>query len=312
MITHSANKKPIHIVFAADEKYMPHAAAMIHSLYTHNAENNIHVHFVCPPELKSSLKSELETFCSRLGIAIEFIVVPDHLIEHLPTQGYLSKVVWYRVLMPQLFKDLDKILFLDCDVIVNDDIQVLWDTDLGENLFAAVTNVVEERHAGRAAELGLSGPGDYFNAGVALWNLSLMRQINFTENVISFAKKNHSRLLWLEQDAINSLYSKKRVPLHPRWNYQNGMCFDAWGNQYLDARELAEAKANPGIIHFEGGDAGKPWHILCKHPLRKLYFTHRKQTPWKRVRLDGINLKNLIKRYFLHPLRGWRNSYTSS
>lgn len=288
----------IDIVCATDDKYCEHASAMLHSLRHHNHRQTLNVYLLAPPDLNKKKREKLATFCDELKIKLTIIEVPDDLVEQLPSKGYLSKVVWYRAFMPQLLPNLEKILFLDCDVIINGPIDALWSIDLENFLFAAVTNVADEHHSRRVCELGLNSPRNYFNAGIALWNLKEMRKCSFTKTVIDFSQLNQNKLLWLEQDAINALYSDRVRLIHPKWNYQNGICFNIWGTRFLDPTELSEAQRHPLIIHFEGGGSGKPWHFQCKHPLRQLYFDHRAQTPWPKVKKEGKTLKNIIKRVF--------------
>jgi len=298
----------IHIACAADESYLPHAAAMLHSLRSANVDAEITIHFLTGPELGQDMRSLLMDYSQSLGLQLEYLDVPQEWLTGLPTRGYLSSIVWYRIFLAKLLPQLDRVLFLDCDLIVQTEITSLWNIELGEHLFAAVTNVVEENKGHRAAELGLPGPGDYFNAGIGLWNLAAMRNIQFWDEVTCFAKAHSERLLWLEQDAINSLYWQKRLPIHPRWNFQNGMFYKIWGIQFIDEEELKEATGNPAIIHFEGGGSCKPWHYLCDHPGQKAYLKHRKQTPWPEVKLEGRSIKNWIKKYplrWLGQINGW-------
>lgn len=292
----------IHIACAADDKYLPHTAAMLHSLWWHNRDCRLCVHFLFGPELSVSGRARLERMAHALGFDLHFVFVPAEFVEGLPSRGYISHVVWYRIFMPQLLPELDRVLYLDGDVIAMDSIAPLWSEDLGTNYFAAVTNVVPDYHRLRASELGMSGPERYFNAGVALWNLRLMRGEGFTEQVLAYARDHVQRLLWLEQDILNVLYGDRRLPLHPRWNAQNGMFVGEWGTRLLDPQQLQEALQRPGLLHFEGGSFGKPWHFLSRHPLRERYYFHRRRTPWPFVIPEGINPKNIVIRYLPSPL----------
>jgi lipopolysaccharide biosynthesis glycosyltransferase len=226
--------------------------------------------------------------------------VPRELVGGLPGRGYIAPVVWYRIFMPQLLPDLARVLYVDADVIAMDGLEPLWATELGDHPFAAVTNIVPEYFQHRAAELGLPGPQHYFNAGIVLWNLTQLRREPFLEQVLAYAREHMERLLWLEQDILNALYWRRRLPLHPRWNAQNGIFYAAWGTRLLDPQELAEAREHPALLHFEGGSFGKPWHILCAHPLRARYFFHRRRTPWPWVRREGFNARDFAIR-FLPP-----------
>lgn len=294
----------IHIAIAADDRYLPHAAAMLHSLWWSNRSAAINVHFLHGPDLSQRKRRLFDHMVKKLGFKLQWLEVGNEQIQGLPSNvSYISKVVWYRLFMPQLFPQLDRILYLDCDVLVMDSIAPLWRTPLDENYFAAVTNVVPVHHSQRATELGLPSAECYFNLGIALWNLEIMRREGFTERVLSFARENASRLLWMEQDAINVLYWRERLRLHPRWNCQNGIFYSSWGTRLLNPQEIREAMENPALIHFEGGSFAKPWHYLSAHPLRKRYFFHRRRTPWPVCVPEGITLKNIAKKHL--PAWSW-------
>jgi lipopolysaccharide biosynthesis glycosyltransferase len=295
----------VEIACAGDDRYVAHTAAMLHSLRWHAPQAGLCVHYLCGPEPSAAARLKLDRLAERLRLEWRWIEVPEGLVQGLPGRDYLSRVVWYRVFLPQLLPELDRVLYLDSDIIAMDSIEPLWATPLGDDLFAAVTNVVPKHFAGRAAELGLPGPQAYFNLGVALWNLRAMRAEAFTEQVLAHARARLPQLLWLEQDAINALYWRRRRPLHPRWNCQNGIYYGSWGLGLLDASEVQEALAAPALLHFEGGTFAKPWHLLSRHPLRKRYYFHRKHTPWPHVATEGVTAKNLLKRFTPAPVIAW-------
>jgi len=287
----------VDIACASDDRYAAHTAAMLHSLRWHARGARLRVHFLAGPELSPSPRGKLAAMARSLDLELAWVEVPEALMSGLPARDYLSRVVWHRVFMPELLPQLDRVLYLDSDVIAMESAEPLWATVLDTEYFAAVTNVVPRGYAHRAEKLGLPGAGDYFNLGVALWNLRLMRQEGFSRETLAYARQNLDSLPWLEQDAINALYWRRRKPLHPRWNCQNGIYDRAWGTTLLDPVELREAIERPALLHFEGGTFAKPWHFLSQHPLRGQYAFHRSHTPWPRWVAEGITARNVLKKY---------------
>jgi len=275
---------------------------MLHSVRWHAPDAELRVHFLAAAVLSGRPRRRLEAWARRLQLEWRWVEVPAGLAAGLPGRDYLSEVVWHRVFMPQLLPHLDRVLYLDSDVIAMDSVASLWSTPLDDALFAAVTNVVPAHFAKRAVGLGLPGAADYFNLGVALWNLRVMRQEGFTAEVLAYARRHMAELLWLEQDAINALYWRRRKALHPRWNCQNGIYYGSWGTRLLDPGEMRDAMQRPGLLHFEGGTFAKPWHLLSTHPLRARYFFHRRRTPWPFGLPDGVTPGNLVKRFAPAPL----------
>jgi lipopolysaccharide biosynthesis glycosyltransferase len=253
---------------------------MIHSVLRRHTEHDVHVHFMHGPDISSSEEDELVSMVEREGGTISFLRIPDSEIAGLPTKGFTRKATWYRIFLPQCLPEVDRVLYLDADLIVVDSLAPLWKLDIRGSWVAAVTNVFQANHLGRPAELGLAGPHVYFNAGVLFMNLAEMRRDACTDALLDYGRRNAATLEWRDQDALNVVLGGRRLELHPRWNVMNSF-FLFSGNVGLRRRwRLWQARRNPAIRHFEGPDALKPWHAGCEQSLRELYLEHRRQTPW--------------------------------
>ena len=126
-------------------------------------------------------------------------------------------------------------------------------------------------------------------------NLALMRSDDRTAALKRCARERLGALLWPDQDALNLVLGERRLDLHPRWNAMNSMRKFPWSGELLEPAAIEEAIRDPAIVHFEGPRENKPWHLLCDHPLRRIYFEHRRETPWPRVRQEGVTLSNLAR-----------------
>jgi lipopolysaccharide biosynthesis glycosyltransferase len=295
----------IHVACAADETYAPHCAAMLHSLISHQRASDVHVHFLHQPTMAASVLERLRSMVTALGVVIRFHPIADQAVEGLPEMGRISRVMWYRVFLPELLPELDRILYLDCDTIVMDDLRPLWETDLDGCLLGAVRNVFERGAAGRAGSLGLAGPEQYFNSGVLLLNLDAWRKEDCSRRLLDYARTNARSLVWPDQDALNVMMERRWYSLHPRWNSQNSLFYFAHAREVFGDQPVREATRQPGILHFEGGELAKPWHYLCKHPFRQEYYRHLAATPWPVSPQEGRTLGNiLLKRLPMRWLPG--------
>lgn len=238
------------------------------------------MHYLHGPDL--SLRDErcLAAMMKHGGGEIAFHRIRDRELRGLPTRGFTRKATWYRVFLPELLPSVDKILYLDSDLIVVDSLRALFDTDLSDNWVGAVTNVFQHNHVHRPGELGLAGPHVYFNAGVLLMNLDEMRRDGSTAALLDYGRRNAPRLEWRDQDALNVVLGERRLPLHPRWNCMNSILLFKSAVDVFGAEAVEEARRNPAIRHFEGPDQNKPWHDGCQAELRELYQAHRRATPW--------------------------------
>jgi lipopolysaccharide biosynthesis glycosyltransferase len=171
------------------------------------------------------------------------------------------------------------VLYLDADTIVCSSLGRLWRTDVNAHLLAAVTNVFQPNHRARPNRLGLPGPEVYFNSGVLLLNLDEMRRHDSTTALLRIVADRGDDFEWPDQDALNLVLGEGRLPLHPRWNATNALRHP-WSKGTFPRWERQRALHLPSIRHFEGPDANKPWHPGCVERQRRLYWKHRRATPW--------------------------------
>src|SRR5947208_1796432 len=106
----------LHIACAADGAYVPHCAAMLHSVLTQRGGRQLSVHYLHGPDLERPSQDALARMVdggSDGSAAITFHQIPDAAIADLPVHGYFTPAMWYRILAPELLGDLDRVLYLD-------------------------------------------------------------------------------------------------------------------------------------------------------------------------------------------------------
>jgi lipopolysaccharide biosynthesis glycosyltransferase len=288
----------LHVSCAAEAAYVPHSAAMLHSVLANARGHEVHVHYLHGPGLARDARAKLARMVEGNGGAIAFLEISGERLAGLPVVEMFTGAMWYRTFLPELLPDVERVLYLDVDTIAVDELGPLWETDLTGSYLAAVTNVFQHDHVHRPASLGLAGTHVYFNSGVLLMNLDAMRRDGSSEAIRQCARERGEELGWPDQDALNLVLGERRVPLHPRWNLMNSMLLFAAGREVFGDGTLEEARRNPGIRHFEGPGDNKPWHYLCERELRELYAEHRSHTPWPRLRTEGRTPLNLVRRMF--------------
>lgn len=282
----------MHVACAADEAYVGHCGAMLHSLLAPRRYDDLVVHFLHPPELPAATGEDLSALVESLGADIELHPIDNDLVDGLPVMDRIPRVMWYRIFLPSLLPAVDRVLYLDADTLVIDDIEPLFDLPLDDAYVAAVPNVLEPAFAEHPRELGLPDESTYFNSGVLLLNLDAMRAGNCTQRITSFAREQH--LLWPDQDALNVVLGPKCVRLGPRWNCMNSLYLFPQARDVFGADEVRAACDDPAIVHFEGPALAKPWHYLSKHPYRRAYAEHRAATPWPEYAIEGRSWKHRI------------------
>lgn len=284
------------IACAADENYLPHCAAMLHSVLVCHADQGVTVHFLHDPTLAPNAIQPLEKMVVGQGGSFHAHLIPDAWIDGLPRLARIPPVMWYRIFLPRLLPLQQRVLYLDCDTLVMGDLDPLWTTALEGYAVAAVANVLEPAMQHWPQKLGLPVGQPYFNSGVLLLNLDSMREHQLTRRLLDYGREQGGNLRWPDQDALNVVLGGSCKWQHPRWNCQNSLFYYAHSNEVFGAQSVREAVEHPAILHFEGHHVVKPWHSLSKHPYRKHYFQHRRATPWPKVQLQDATLFNRVLR----------------
>lgn len=293
----------IHIACAADGKYLPHCAAMLASIFAVDSPESVVVHFMHSPGMDDESRDRLRNWILAHGAQADFIAIPDDAVNDLPRIDCIPQIMWYRVMLPRLLPQLDRILYLDADIIAMTSLRPLWETPMEGQWLAAVDNVMEPHVRQHPLELGLPAENDYFNSGVLLFNLQQMRADDCTERILGFARNPTMKLSWPDQDGLNIILASRRVRLHPRWNSQNTLFFYDHGEHTFGKQLVQEVLNAPGLLHFEGYHLTKPWHYMCTHPHRELYWKYRSKTPWPERNPEGFTLANAVIRPL--PFRWW-------
>lgn len=286
----------LHLACGSDAKYVPHVAAMLHSVASHRGQLDLDAHFVHGPTLSMETRRLLAGMVERDGGTLTLHEVADENIAGLPETREIPAAMWYRTFLPRLLADVDRVLYLDADAIAVDALEPLWATDISDDYVAAVTNVWEPWNRAYPVELGLADPTAYFNSGVLLMNLDAMRRDDCSRRILDCAR-SRDRMVWPDQDALNVVLGERRVELHPRWNVMNSVMVFPEAIDVFGAEAVEEARQRPGIRHFEGPWANKPWHFECGRPGREDYLLNRAATPWPDVDLEGATVRARLRRF---------------
>lgn len=302
----STVSRRIVLACCSDAGYAPYAATMLYSALCNTPGARFTIYYLHDPgfseEATKLISKSLAVFGARLEI--HFIAVPDTLVQGLPLfktmqKGALPPVMWYRVFLPQLLPNEPKVLYLDCDTLVVDCLEPLWDTAIENNALAAVTNPVAKTRAGETpwySACGLRRNEDYFNSGVMLMNLDYFRAHDVSRRVVQHGLANADWVRFGDQDSLVVILHAARVPLHPRWNLLRLIIRVGDEPQLFERTAVSEAIRRPAILHFEG--VTKPWVDPTHHPFGRA-FTHYArrlewQTPHFGVRL--LDIENFLLR----------------
>lgn len=297
------------VAFSADKAYVPHVATSLTSLL-HNSEDpsQVRIHFLYQKGLDEKTLRRLERYVVGLGADFQAHPIAEQQLEQLPVTDRISVAMWNRIFLPDLLPNVERVLYVDADTIIMQPLDELWQLDLDGFALAAVDNVLEKRFQSRPCELGFATDQSYFNSGVLLINLDWWRERGVTHDILTFATDRTRVLLWPDQDALNVLLGKHRLPLSPSWNAQNSLFFLPLATEYFSESDIRRACKRPAILHFEGPGFAKPWHFLCVHPYKVQYRKYRRKTPW-RFYLPFYGVHGIPKKVLLKQCIKWLMSF---
>jgi lipopolysaccharide biosynthesis glycosyltransferase len=272
---------------------VPHLAVMLLSLVENNPRYALHI-FVLS-DIGLAEKTQLRETLKRNSDDISFLDVPDGQLGHLMTSVHVSNATYARLLMGELLpRDIDRVLYLDSDIVVRGDIEELWNTDLGGKTVGAVLDIPRFTFQNK---LGMPPDAPYFNGGVLLIDLYRWRDLNIGKRALNFATEHPNRLTWWDQCALNLFLLGDWLALDSVWNFQTLLvaqnCHGLLRFARVDRRALDRAR----IIHFSG--PSKPWHYLNDHPLKSEYLKYRNLTAWPLVRFDDYYPHNILRKFLL-------------
>lgn len=280
----------IHIAACCDDNYAPYAGVMMLSALRATPDARIQFHLVSCGISDQNLRNLRETVHQAGGELL--IHEPNHdLYQGLPTHRY-GPAVYQRINLPAVIPDaISRILYLDSDTLVLDDLNELWRTDLKGQPVAAVENfsptACRDIHVDRQ---------DYFNSGVLLMDLAIWREEGLHRQVTDYARAHADSLQFVDQCSLNAVLQGRWARLAARWN-QQGDVYSVM-TRYVEGcsysvEELYEAFIAPGIVHYIGKK--KPWKIFCFHPFKGVYRRVLADTPWAGIRAPDDSFSMRLK-----------------
>lgn len=261
---------PIQLLVALDENYVPQLKVLLCSTKINNPKEHIHI-YLMQSSISDTTLDSLSNYCKHLSYTLHIITLDDDLLKDAPTSNRYPKEMYYRLLAAFVLpKDLDRILYLDPDILVINPLRPLWDLDLEGNLFAAAAHTGLTDFTNTVNRVRLGTDHAYFNSGVLLIDLEKARELINKEHLFEYVKEHRYELLLPDQDVLNGLYGSMTLDIRDElWNYDARKY-----NRYL-MRSLGEFDEtwvinNTAILHFCG--SAKPWKPNYSYRFGVLYL----------------------------------------
>lgn len=243
--------KEIPIFFAVDDGYCPFLAVALQSMLDNSSPENTYLIKILHTDISEENKKKIGKY-ERANVDIEFVDLNYYIKrvkDKLYTRDYYSATTYFRLFLPNLYPQYDKVLYLDSDIVILDDIAKLYNTDMGDNLVAAapddvvISNPIFRDYAEKV--VGVADCNRYFNAGVLLMNLHQLRRFKFQEKFTYILERIRFEVAQ-DQDYLNRL-CKGRVKIVDR----------TWNRMPISDPKIRTEDVR--LVHYNL--AFKPWHF---------------------------------------------------
>lgn len=265
----------MNLLFSIDDRYVDQLATVLTSIAENTPGDDFQVYVIADHPLADN--DRLAAYCQSLQMTYHPIVIDPQDFAQAPITDRYPTTIYYRLLAFQyLPADLDRILYLDADVLCINDLRPLYQLDLSRHLYAsaihtALTNTTDVINKIRLQNFDADG---YYNSGVLLMNLDLIRQRVKAMDIFNYIEENRRVQLLPDQDVLNALYGDqiKSVP-DELYNFdaRKGRVYEtiSFGEWTLDW-----VMKHTAILHYCGRD--KPWlpnkNTGCYTALYKHYY----------------------------------------
>ena len=269
------------VLFCANRGYAQHLAVAAVSLACHSDAPRIRIHVMtCDADAptEARLAESLRPF-PNIELCIHHVT--DSRLGAAFVDKYVTKEAYLRLLAADILPDtICRVLYLDCDLVVLDDVTQLADADLGGAPLAAVRDFSWDGQAERLAALGIGPAHPYVNSGVLVLDLEIWRRERLSERLFAEIARFGSRLEYYDQDILNVAFQGRIALLDRRWNLQ-ARIFEPWVRRELprDHTATRAARRRPGILHYTTEE--KPWLFRPRVKKRGLYFQFLARTAWR-------------------------------
>ena len=278
----------LHIVVASDNHYIILLAALIKSIEANiRLGQTIEIHVIedkVSDGSKAKLKSSINPQITSLVWHPMESVIPKGMNLPLDKSSYPLNI-YMRLFIPYFIpEEIEKVLYLDVDMIVQEDVTTLFEEELGNNVIAAVLDpriiTFDNSWGGifNYEALGLSGKTRYFNTGLILMQTKRWREQDITVKIIDCINNNKKFVNYPDQYGLNVVLANQWLELSPLWNHFST----------IDTNE------KPNLIHFV---ERKPIYQSYNYNLefKKTFYFFLNQTAWKNFKPIGESSRYIKK-----------------
>lgn len=266
------NNTFINIGYGIDNNYARCCATSITSFCLNNPTKNFNFHIMAK-DLSTTNKKQFEQLAQLYSINIYIYEINIDTLAKLPTQTHLPIATYFRFILPLILDNVDKLFYIDADIICLQNADDLFSINLKDNIIGAVPDL-PWMNKKRNKTLNLQNH-IYFNAGMLIINIDKWNNFNTFAKVLQAIQLEPQKFRYLDQDALNLILTKHIEYIDKKFN-----CIDL---NTINHQDII-------LLHFAAHP--KPWNIafpiskVCNEFNKNLYQYYENKTPWKNLPLE--------------------------
>jgi lipopolysaccharide biosynthesis glycosyltransferase len=224
----------INLVCATNLKYFPYCLAMLTSVIRHSSQaSQLRIFLLVSADLPDSYLSRLKLLCHHNSVSLQVLYPVASYFSKLPQIKYLSKEAYYRIYFADKFPQIKRFIYLDCDLIVRQDLKNLWDINLQGKIIAAAEDSTLNKFYDKNIKAA-----HYFNSGVLVVDAVKFRQSRISRLITRYLTSG-VKIYYADQDGLNYALQGKWKKLNTQWNVMSAQV-----NQFT--------AQNAYLVHFNG------------------------------------------------------------
>lgn len=252
----------INICLACDDNYAKYAGVVIASIMKNSESDEILNFYILDGGIFDDNKSKFNELKTIKNCNIEFVQIDESMFEDykkVATHKYISIATYYRLRLATLLPNIKRIVYFDCDMVINASLKELFYTELGDNVIAGVKDINKRM---------LEQNPNYINAGMVLFDLEKIREENIEQKFYDYTNEHFETIKVGDQEIINEVLKNRIKIVDDNWNVQSS-----------NFTNRSSYTSNPKVIHYVARK--KPWHFASFSYHRDYYFKYLQLTPWK-------------------------------
>lgn len=250
----------MNVCYVFDKGYIGQFKVSAYSLIVNNRNEAITVSMLTY-QLGKEDREDIVAFLLKMGVSYKFYEIDETIFQNLPKMRSSSYATYYKLLIPSYLKDAERVLFLDCDIIVRKSIHDFYFMEMSEPISAIRDLLVEKALPGHVAKIVGDG-NPYFNAGVMLFDFTKKVHPSL-EKMIEYGITEFSSLRFHDQDILNHIYRDcGQYYVDDKYNYITNL---------NKIRKILFDRKRQVIIHYAGS---KPWEATYKKKFYSLYVKY--------------------------------------